>query len=429
MRATVDDPLATAEQRGTETLALRLVELPEIRGAREAARAVLLADAAARSLDGRLGLDRALDQWAMALCMREVNGDPNRPSVVWNVDNVARDWFGHVYPGAAVAVDNPDNMNREMPIAGDGRYEVDIRFSDNPASFSLVMEMEPEHHAGIGEHVAALSPLELDPQPGKRLTVSVDSADRAGRRFHLQTRPGRLQLYARDSHADWEERPATITVRRLDPPAAAKRPESDIAAAVAAAMTPFVTFWSRFKNTFLGHPEPNRLVGPQGRVGGWGFLAGGRFALRESEALLITIDRADAAYTGFQIVDPWTIAPDPVRRTTSLNKAQSTPNTDGTVSYVIAATDPGIANWIDTVGLAEGWMLLRWQGVPVTSDPARFIRDVRVIDVNAIPSAVPRIDLAGRRGQLARRAALHSRRTEAGRLPHMAAAPLAASGG
>jgi hypothetical protein len=411
----VTDPLATPDQNWNETLALRLAERPDIRAAREAARALLLADPLAKTFNGRLGLDRALDQWVMALCMREANGDPARPKIIWNVDNAPRHWFGHVYPGAAVAVDNPDNMNRDVPIDGDGRYELDIQFAENPASLSIVVEVEPEHHAGIGEFVAALTTLDLDPQPGKHITVSVDAGEPGDRKYHVRTKPGRLQLYTRDSHADWAQRPAAITVRRLDAPATSERSENEIAAAIVAAMTPFVAFWSGFKNTFLGPPEPNILVGPQGRIGGWGFLAGGRFKLGHGEALLVTINHAGAAYTGFQISDAWTIAPDPVWRTTSRNKTQSVPNADGTVSFIMAAVDPGIVNWIDTAGLAEGWMLLRWQGVPPDADTANFIREVKVIGLDAIPAELPRIDLAGRRAEIVKRAALHHKRTEAGR--------------
>src|ERR1700761_4400709 len=102
-------PLATPDQRDVEAQALRLIEHPKIRAAREAARALLLADPVAGTHDGRLGLDRALDQWVLALVMRVANADPWRPKIIWNVFNPPRRWFGHTYPGAAVAIDNPDN--------------------------------------------------------------------------------------------------------------------------------------------------------------------------------------------------------------------------------------------------------------------------------------------------------------------------------
>src|SRR3546814_14884488 len=85
------------------------------------------------------------------------------------------------------------------------------------------------------------------------------------------------------------------------------------------------------------------------------------------------------------------------------------------MTFVLSATDPGIANWIDTVSLAEGWMLVRWQGVPPGADPSRFIRDVRTVSLDALegalPAGVPKLDLSERTAQIARRARLHAART------------------
>lgn len=413
------NPLWTADQAAAEKLALRLIERADIRAAREAARRIMLDDPLVRTVDGRSGLDRALDQWVLGLAMREANGDTADPRVVWNISNAPRNWYGHVYPGAAVAIDNPDNFNREIPIDGDGRYEISIRFSDDPPQFSIVAEVEPEHHAGLGRNLGAftLQQLTENAKPGETVIVTVGSNEGEG--FHLRTEPGaRIQVYTRDSQRDWRQVPANVTVRRLDPPAGHRpRSEDEIAATMVADMPAWVRFWSTFKDDFLGFPEPNRLVGPNGRDGGWGYLAGGRFRIAENEAVLITIDPAGSYYTGFQIADPWTISPDPMVRMVSLNSTQALPNPDGTLSFVISALDPGIANWIDTTGLAEGWMMLRWQGVPAGVDPSRFIRDTRVMKLDGIdaeiPDFVPRIDIDGRRRQFAERARTHGTRTRA----------------
>ena len=127
--------------------------------------------------------------------------------------------------------------------------------------------------------------------------------------------------------------------------------------------------------------------------------------------LLITLDPAGSYYTGFQITDPWTIAPDPMLRLASLNKAQAQPGADGTVTYGVAPSDPGIANWIDTCGLHEGWMLTRWQGVPADAALDAMIRDVRVVGQADIPQNIPRVDLAARRTQIAERARAFAQRT------------------
>ncbi len=409
----MSNPLCNADQEAAEKLALRLIERGDVRAAREAARQGMLSDPAAKTLDGSLGLDRALDQWVLALGMREANGDTADPKVVWNVSNPPRNWFGHIYHGAAVAVDNPDNFNREIPIDGSGHYEIDLRFSANPPQFSIVIEMEPEHHAGLGRNIGALTLQQLLPHCDAHGGVTVTVGPEYGGPLHLQSEAGRIQIYTRDSQANWTQRPAEVTVRRLDPPSDWKpRGENEIAAVVIADMPAWVRFWSSFKNDFLGFPKPNRLVGPNGRDGNWGYLAGGRFAVADDEAVLVTLDPAGSYYTGFQITDPWTIAPDPMHRLASLNKAQCALNPDGTVTYAIALTDPGIANWIDTCGLHEGWMLTRWQGVPEDAAINRLIREVRLVKLDSIPRDIPRVDLEYRRAQIAERANGFAMRTD-----------------
>ncbi|WP_422342791.1 hypothetical protein [Parasphingorhabdus sp.] len=408
----MSNPLYTADQEAAEKLALRLIERADIRAAREQARTGMLEDPAAKTLHGNLALDNALDQWVLALAMREANGDTADPKVIWNVSNPPRHWFGHVYHGAAVAVDNPDNFNREIPVDGDGHYEIDLRFSNNPPQFSVVIEMEPAHHAGLGHNIGALTLQDLLPHADGDGRVIVTVGPEDGGPLHLKSQSGRIQIYTRDSQADWDQLPAEVNVRRLDPPADWKaRSEDEIAATVIEDMPAWVRFWRGFKDDFLGFPEPNKLVGPNGRDGNWGYLAGGRFQLADDEALLLTLDPVGSYYTGFQIVDPWTIAPDPMLRPASLNKGQVAPNEDGTVTYAIALSDPGVTNWIDTCGLHEGWMLTRWQGVPDNPPKDQMIRDVQLVRLTDIPSDVPHVDITVRAAQVAKRVLAFSRRT------------------
>ncbi|MEY2944297.1 MAG: hypothetical protein RLY97_2311, partial [Pseudomonadota bacterium] len=274
----MSNPLYTPDQEATEKLALRMIERADIRAAREMARCEMRGDPAAALPDGALGLDHALDQWVLALAMREANGDTAAPKLVWNVSNPPRHWFGHSYGGAAVAVDNPDNFNREIPIDGAGNYAIDIQFSANPPQFSVVIEMEPAHHAGLGRNIGALTLQHLLPHCDANNCVTVTVGPDAGGPLHLQTEPGRIQIYTRDSQADWQQKPAQVTVCRFDPPTDWQpRREDDIAATIIADMPAWVQFWRGFKDDFLGFPPPNQLVGPHGRDGNWGYLAGGRF--------------------------------------------------------------------------------------------------------------------------------------------------------
>ena len=408
-------PLATASQRDAEKLALRMIEEPRVRAAREKARAVLLADAVAQTADGRIGLDRALDQWVLGLVMRIVNADPWRPMVVWNVYNPPRHWFGHTYLGAAVAIDNPDNSNREIPIDGAGRYEIRGRFGDPATQFTAEIVTDFDGYAGLGRTLAALTTQQIVADSTGGFVITVDAMPADGRANHLQSGAGRQFMFIRDSMADWRQIPASLSVARVGGPAPPPpRTESQIIDDIVRSMPRWVRFWCGFKDDFLGYPEPNRLVGPSGRPGGWGFLAGGRFRLADDEGVVVTTSAGGASYTGFQIADPWTISPDPVTRLASLNKSQALPSPNGSMLYVLAASDPGVHNWIDTVGLHEGWMLLRWQGVPPSTDPGQLIGCVRAVKLaqldSELPPDTPRADLRSRARQIKARIAEHALR-------------------
>jgi hypothetical protein len=408
-------PLATSEQRDAERLALKLIETPEVRAAREASRALLLADPVASTPDGRTGLDRALDQWVLALVMRVINADPFRPTVVWNVYNPARHWFGHSYLGAAVAIDNPDNSNREIPIDGGSFYEIRGRFGSPATQFTIEIVTDFDGYAGIGRTLAALTSQTIVTDADGSFVITV-GGEANGRPNHLPSEPGRRTfIFCRDSMADWNQVPTTLSVARVGgPEAPPSRDAATIVADVCDAMPGWVRFWNGFKDDFLGHPEPNRLVGPIGRPGGWGFLYGGRFRVDSDDAIVVTTVGGGASYTGFQIADPWTISPDPVHRLASLNKTQSRPNPDGSTTYVLAARDPGVHNWIDTSGLMGGWMLLRWQGVPSDTDPALLVKSVervKLVDLGMrLPAGTPVADIASRSRQVAERIAEHARR-------------------
>jgi hypothetical protein len=410
------NPLATADQAAVESLALQLIEVPEVRAAREHARALLLGDQACGSPDGRKGLDRALDQWVMAVAMRIANDDPSRPKVIWNVDNTPRSWFGHTYLGAAVAVDNPDNINRDMLLDGTRSYVLTGQLGSRPTQFTLTLETQLPHHAGIGRHIAALSSQQLVINVDGSFTVTIDAAAADGRANHLQSASGRLYLFARDSLSDWRQTPTRLHLECVAGSATiAPVSQSMLRSRLVDALPNFVDYWRSFKNTFLGFPPPNGLSAPVGRPGGWGYLVGGRFELSGETALVITTSDGGAAYTGFQVTDPWTIAPDPIHRTSSLNKAQAAPNPDGTYTYVLSLGDPGVHNWMDTVGLATGWMLLRWQGVPPETAATTLVRQVQRVQLcdlaAALPAGAPLATLETRCEQVRRRRAEHALRT------------------
>jgi hypothetical protein len=166
-----------------------------------------------------------------------------------------------------------------------------------------------------------------------------------------------------------------------------------------------ILFWSNYAGRYLGGIKPNTVVGPVARDGGWGFNAGLRFQLSRDEAMIVQTNREGARYTGFEVVDPWMmIAGDAGRRQVSLSSSQADADEDGGFTYIISASDPGVANWIDTAGLSDGTALLRWEGsAPNVGD--RLIRGFRIVPLSAVAGlkGVARVSPGERQAQLASR--------------------------
>lgn len=78
----------------------------------------------------------------------------------------------------------------------------------------------------------------------------------------------------------------------------------------------------------------------------------------EGEALVIEAVPPACSYWAIQLCDRWFQSYP--HRHTNLNDQQVEYRKDGSVRFVIAAEDPGVANWLDTSGHATGVVFFRW---------------------------------------------------------------------
>lgn len=89
---------------------------------------------------------------------------------------------------------------------------------------------------------------------------------------------------------------------------------------------------------------------------------GGLFRLAEGQALEVTVEPPEGAFTywGLTVTNPWMESYDYRYTTTNLNDRTAQRSPDGRWRLVVAPHDPGLPNWIDTGGRLEGTMLVRW---------------------------------------------------------------------
>jgi hypothetical protein len=234
---------------------------------------------------------------------------------------------------------------------------------------------------------------------------------------HVRTAADTRLMVIRDTLGRWtNEYPHRLRVRRISgPPAQAPKPAAAMADEAAKLLWVQAEYWLKFWQELNYDKTPNVVPALTGRSGGWGYLTTNWFKLERDEALVITLDALTAAYLAIQIADPWSITPDYIARTSGLNHAQSKQNKDGTYTFVIASEDPGVWNWIDTVGIHLGHFTIRWQELQDPSHPVdRAVRQAAKVKTRELRDLLPPetlwIGAVERKAQQAERAAAYSLR-------------------
>jgi hypothetical protein len=410
--------LASPQQLAAEKLILLVEQDPQVKAIQAQLKAELAAGPRAQIPDAAATLDNAIGQWTRSLAFAEAVKHPADPVILWATDDTPRTWLGHTLGGVGTSGDNPDNIYRMGFIEGGGRYELLGQFHPDSRPTQLLIEVDAGDMTNPGkmmgsapktlQHDIHSNALILD----RDLVVAPDGSFRitvggvADGPNHLAIPDsGPCAIGARDVLGDWKLRATRMRLRRLDRVAAAPFGLTQLRQLVIDDLAGYVRFWANFPNIWMGGLQPNTHSQPSPRPGGWGFVAGLNFSLAPDEALLVTTSPGQAKYTGFQINNPWMIAPDARTRQVSLNNTQSAPNADGTVTYVLALSDPGIANWLDTAGMRDGLAILRWQQVPAAMTNDGLIRDFRVIKLAdlAAMTMLPRVSAAERSQQIAAR--------------------------
>lgn len=414
--------LATPEQIEAERVILSLLPDPALKQLQATLAAELATTPRGKMPNAAARLNGAIAQWTNSLLFGEISNYRAQPAFLWGTDDTPRTWLGHTLGGVGTSGDNPDAIYRSAVIDGGGQYEIlgQIDLAHRPAQFQIEADAadmtQPAHLFGPKKltdtpSLAITTDRQMNIAPDGSFRITVNGPGPGSN--NLKTPSGRVTIGVRDILSDWTQRAALLRIRRLDTVAPAQFSPADIRTHLLADLPGYIRFWSAFPDIWMGGLKPNSFAQPKKRPGGWGFVAGLRFQLAPDEAAAVTTTQGPALYTGFQIIDPWMIAPDARRHQCCLNLTQATPDADGAFTYVIAQTDPGVANWLDTTGLHDGFGIMRWQNIPADMTSDGLIRDYRVIklaDAPALPG-IARITPEERRQQLAARVCGYNSRT------------------
>jgi hypothetical protein len=418
--------LASPEQLEAEQQLLALIHDPQVMALQAKIGNELLSTTIGQSRDGAATVGRAVSLWTNSLIFAELGTYRSRPDFLWGTDDTPRSWYGHEF-GVGTSGDNPDAIYRTAQLDGTHSYVMEGRFDPQRPAAQLVIEVaaadqaSPETMMEMQGGQLVMQNVTLKILIGDRMDVSPDGSFRVtlspedGGGNHVKLKPGRIVLGTRDILSDWTQRPARLQIREVGAAPAPAKPTLSFDALrdeVLKDLPGFIKFWSNFPNVWFGGLKPNTHSAPMGRNGGWGFVAGLRYALQPGQAMVVTTVKGPARYTGFQINDPWMIQPDARRHQVCLNNTQTVWSADGSATYVISAEDPGVANWLDPGGVTSGLGIMRWQAVPKEMTNEGLIREVKVVSLADVAGmGLPMVSPAQRRQTIARRALDYASRT------------------
>ena len=410
-----DDPIATAVQHEHELAALELTEHPTVKAAYRTVAENWLGRA--KPSDAmRERFDAAFAEVMFSAAVWSSNQDKLRPKVTC-ITRLAHPVSGRQIPGSRWGIDNPDSVYRVIPISGDERYEIRGRVGENRMTENYFTLWD----ANMGT-VDVLNGRTMNVDSDGSFTITVDSEPAGGRPNHVQSTPAAHEFYIRDVLLNWDrDDPNHLEVERIGgAPAVPARTLDEQAEATAEMMAYFANFTGKLSHGIYKMPSNHfNLAWSADKVGAMRnqVYVMGRFELLPDEAFVVDVSDGGAEYFTVPLSNIWGTTLELVDRTGSLNKAQSVANEDGTYTYVIAATDPGCQNWIDTDGLNEGILTLRMAEFGGDGPKEDLGARGRVVKLDALDREAPTlkpVSPADRAAELADRRSAYLRRLPEG---------------
>ncbi|HXY67372.1 MAG TPA: hypothetical protein VEI45_24145 [Mycobacterium sp.] len=287
-------------------------------------------------------------------------------------------------PFTKMGLDNPDTLYFGCRVQPDHDYLVTgIRGTTTDLSFQLLG----------GEYTDDNVPASQAAFDDRELEIAADGS------FQWQVRPtSPAQLVIREVYGDWSAQRGTLAISRLDTAGTAPPPLTRTAiekryATAGKQLVNRVKTWLQFPQWFYLDIPVNTMVAPRLTPGGLAtqYSSVGHFDLRPDQALVITIPVSDAPYLGFQLGSMWYISLDYINHQTSLNNTQAQADPDGKFRIVVADQNPGVTNWVETLGHRRGFLQFRWQRVSRQLAEADG-PTVELVDVDAVPASLPHFE-------------------------------------
>lgn len=291
-------------------------------------------------------------------------------------------------------LDNPDTMYFGARVEAGAEYLVTgVRGSTVDLAFQVIAGAYTDDK--VPGSAIAFDDRELEVEPDGSYEVRFGPEAAEGRTNYYTLTPGSTMLVVREVYSDWSEKRGVIRIQRVDAIGTAPAPleRGSVRRRFDRAgrdLVGRIKTWLQFPEWFYLNLPVNSLTEPRFTPGGLTtqYSSVGHYDLDEDQAIVITLplpSKEDAPYLGFQLGSLWYISLDYVNHQTSLNRDQAQIDPDGKIRLVVSERNPGVTNWVETVGHARGYLQFRWHrvGRPMTEQDGPTMEVVPVDDVAA----------------------------------------------
>jgi hypothetical protein len=293
--------------------------------------------------------------------------------------------------------------------------------ADNPDQRRLDVQVyagEPSKSApGRSAAFLGFEELKLEADGSFEITLS---PERAGRNWIENPADG-AQLLVRQVYSDWAvETPGEVHIDRVGFEGALRPAvsETDLAERFRTAgekVLQEIEAWSTLHQMMIGQPDvktPVNRIPPmvdtfaQGGAKGR-YMTFTIFELEPDEALIFRMWPTGATYQAVHLRDMWNASLEYSNRQTSLTTDQAYLDPDGSYWMVVGGRDPGVQNWVDTVGLTRGRLACRYDGIgdkPFDPSKTPSVVKVKYDELGArLPASTPRFTETQRQAAIAAR--------------------------
>jgi hypothetical protein len=290
-----------------------------------------------------------------------------------------------------VGTPNPDTVYRTTAIDGAGTY----RLTGDRGTVPNVTFMPFGGRTAAGMQTFAPFDLaEVAVDPDGRFDVLLSPARPVGHTGDWwQLDPEMRTLMLRSVSDDWgRHREPLVAIVRLDTPARRARSSADGLrrkfAAFSALVEGAIVYGVRHADQLRDDGVVNRVTlvdysANGGLADQW--YHEGLFELDDGAALLVeaTLPAGCDSFS-LSLTDRMFCTVDWVNAQSSLNRRQAALDDEDVLRVVVAHTDPGVPNWLDTTGYAAGVLQCRWTG---SAEPPTIA--TRVVPIGSLREHLP----------------------------------------